>query len=125
MRNGILWLVFALMAALFIGQGSMAQPPGKKRGPGGGLDRVLDELKLSEKKKETARDAVGTCRDNIRRLTDLASAELMMKLKEVVSEEEFTRLRKATEKARARFGPGRPRGGLAGSDIVERIMSFD
>jgi hypothetical protein len=125
MRKLVLWLALVLLAALLIVEGAMAQPPGRRRGPGGGLERVLDDLKLSDKQKETAREAVRMCQDNVRRLTDLASAELMLKLKEVVSQEEFTRLQKATERARPRVGPGRGPGGLAESAIVERIMSFD
>jgi hypothetical protein len=126
MRNGILRLTAALLAALVFGEAGRAQSPGPKRGPRGGLEPVLDELKLSEGKKETAREAVRQCQDNIRRLTGLASAELMMKLKEVVSEEEFTRLQKATQGARGRFPPRRgPGRGLAVDDVVERLLSFD
>ena len=103
--------------------------PGRRGGPRGGLDRTLDELKLSEKNKEVAREAVGAYQDNVRRLTDLASVELLLKLKDIVTPEEFTKVRKATATARgplARGGPGRgPGADLAGNDIVERIMSFD
>jgi hypothetical protein len=129
MRNGILWAASALMGALLFGDAAHAQPPGRRGGPRGGLDRTLDELKLSEKNKDTARQAVGAYQDNVRRLTDLASADLLLKVKDVVSPEEFTKVRKATETARgplARGGPGRGLGrGLAANDIVERIMSFD
>jgi hypothetical protein len=130
MRNGALRLLFALAASLFVAEASLAQPPGKKRGPGGGLDRVLDDLKLPAQKKETVREAVAAYRDNSRRLTGLASAALMMKLRGDLGQEEFSKLLQATEKARAPFGPGRGPGarrpgGATTRDIVERIMSFD
>jgi hypothetical protein len=124
MRNHILWLVLALVAVLSFGQWSMAQPPGRRGGPRGGLERALDDLKLSGDKLETARAAVRDYQDNVRRLTNLASAKLVLKLKDVVSPEEFTKLRKATVREVPGRGPGRGRG-LATSDMVERILSFD
>src|SRR3954454_6729362 len=98
MRNSILWLTPAL-AALLLVEGGVAQPPGRRGPPprGGGLERTLDELKLSGEKRETARAAAQAYQDNVRRLTDLASADLLMKLKDVVTPEEFAKLRKATE----------------------------
>jgi EF hand len=129
MRNGISWAAFALIGALLFADAVQAQPPGRRGGPRGGIDRTLDDLKLSDKNKETARDAVGAYQDNVRRLTDLASVELLMKLKDIVSPEEFTKIRKATETARgdlARGGPGRgPGRGISTNDMVERLMSFD
>jgi hypothetical protein len=125
MRNGILWLAAALLAGVILEGEGMGQPPGRRGGPRGGLERALDDLKIAEKDRETARTAVRAYRENVQRLTDLASAELILKLKEVVSQEEHASLRKATANAR-RVGPGRPPGqSLEVNDMVERIMSFD
>ncbi len=129
MRYGTLCLVTALAVALFLGERGAAQPPGKRGRPGGGsIERAVDKMKLSSKAKETVKDAIVAYQDNVRRLTDLASAGLLLKVQEVVSHEEFATLRKATEKSRTGpGGPGGPRArrALGGDDMAERILSFD
>src|SRR5262249_22048028 len=80
MRNRIQWLAGALLVTLFLAA-SEAQPPGRKGpppdrfgkrgGPGPGIDRIVDDLKLSGEKRDTVRAAVGAYQDNVRRLTDL------------------------------------------------------
>jgi hypothetical protein len=81
-------------------------------------------LNLSETKRATAIAAVRAYEDNDRRLTELAGAALMLKMKEALSPEEFKKLREATGRfPPGPFGPGRR--GLGAEDVVERIMSFD
>ncbi len=134
MRNSILWPASALLATLVLVGSAVAQPPdrrfpppggpggrGGRGGPGGGLERALDDLKLSADQRETAGEAVRAYQDNGRRVMDLAGAELLLKLKEVLSPQEYTKLREATDKLRR--GPGGPR--LTADDVVERILSFD
>jgi hypothetical protein len=130
MRKGILCLAAALLAALVFGGRSGAQPPDRRGGPlrrGGpasGLERAVADLNLSETKRATAIAAVREYQENSRRLTDLAGAALMLKMKDVLSPEEFQKLREATNRFRPRpvgaFPPG-----LGVEDVVERIMSFD
>jgi hypothetical protein len=67
-------------------------------GPGGGLERAVDDLKLSDKKKETAEAAVKAYQENVRKLTDLARADLLLKMKEVLSDEEFKKFKEATDR---------------------------
>lgn len=75
--------------------------------PGAGLERTLGDLKLSDKKKETAEAAVKAYRENVRKLTDLARADLLLKMKDVLSDEEFKKFKEAAER---RPGlPPRPR----------------
>jgi hypothetical protein len=119
MRKDALLLTAALTAAWFITATATAQPPGRRSG----FDKVLQELKLSERQKQAARTAVVDYQDNVRRLTDLASASLVLELKKVVTQQEFKKLQAATEKARA-IRP-RPNRNLTENDMVERIMSFD
>jgi hypothetical protein len=57
-------------------------------------------------------------------MTDLAGAALMLKMKEILSAEDFKRLREATNGFRPRqAGAFRP--GVGVDDVIERIMSFD
>lgn len=75
--------------------------PGGGRGgfsPGGGLERALGDLKLSDKKKETAEDALKAYHDNVRKLMELARADLLLKMKNVLSEEEFKKFKEATDR---------------------------
>lgn len=127
MRNRLLAAAFTTL--ILAGQ-CWAQPPGGPRrgppdpfgpppgGPGLALERVLDDLKLSERKMETATQIVRAHQADLRRLNDLAGAEMLLKMKEFLSPEEFKRLRESLS------GPG---GGPRATqeDIVERIMSFD
>lgn len=136
MRNSILWLAPALLAVLALAGSAAAQPPGRgfppgfpggrggpdgRGGPGGGLERTLDDLKLSADKRDAASEAVRAYVDNGRRVTELAGADLLLKMKEVLSPEEYKKLREATN--RLRRGPGGP--ALTTDDVVERLMSFD
>ena len=52
----------------------------------------MDDLNLSETKRATALTAVRAYQDDGRRLMDLAAAELMLQMKEIVSPEEFKKL---------------------------------
>jgi hypothetical protein len=130
MRTKVLWPTSALLTALVLAASAAAQPPGRgfppggppgRGGPGGPLERLVDDMKLSADRHETAVEAIRAYQDNGRRVTGLALAELMLKMKETLSPEEYTKLREATD--RQRRGPGGP--ALTADDVVERIMSFD
>jgi hypothetical protein len=123
MRYGILWLTSGLMVLLVFVGSALAQPPGDRgRPPGpGGLERLVDELKLSDRKRDTALVALRTYQDNVRTVTDLANSALLRKMKEALSQEEFQKLVQATDAFR---GPG-DRRSLTIDDVVARIMSFD
>jgi hypothetical protein len=72
-------------------------------GPGPGvIEGVVDDLKLSGKNKDQAKAAVKAYQENVRKLMDQARAELLQKMKEVLSEEELKDFKAALE---------RPRGG--------------
>jgi hypothetical protein len=137
----IVWLASAVAVALLLGESGLAQAQGRRGGRGGrdgqrggprggvrdGLERAINQLDLSSANQETVRAAVRTYRDNVSRLTDMASAGLVLKLKDVVSPEEFATLRKAAETARTSTvaQQGRGRGGLGADAMVERLLSFD
>ena len=55
----------------------------------GRVDGVVEDLKLSGKKKDEAKAAVKAHQENVRKLMDQARAELLKKMKEILSEEEF------------------------------------
>jgi hypothetical protein len=88
----------------------------------------VDDLKLAAGKRDTALGAVRAYQDNVRRLTELTGSSLVLRMKEIVSPEEFKKLTEATNRFRSsRFNPRRPglgpRPGV--DDIVERLLSFD
>jgi hypothetical protein len=68
----------------------------------GAVEGVVDDLKLSGKKKDQAMAAAKAHQENVRKLMDQARAELLQKMKEILSEEEFEDFKAALD---------RPRGG--------------
>jgi hypothetical protein len=128
MRQTTLRLTFGLTAAFVIAAVVTAQPPGRrggppgpKGGPDGGLERIVDDLNLTETKRDAAIRAVRDHQADVRRLNDLARSDLLVKMKELVSDSEFRAFRAAVEPPRG--GPGGR--GLGADAIVERILSFD
>ena len=79
-------------------------------GPGfGDIEGVVDDLKLSNKKKSQALAVVKAHQENVRKLMDQARAELLQKMKEVLSEEEFKDFKAALDRPRgATFINGGP-----------------
>jgi hypothetical protein len=79
------------------------------------MERVVDDLKLSGGKKDLAMAAVKAHQDSVRKLMDQARAELLQKMKEILSEEELNDFKAALV---------RPRGGstiIAPPGLQERI----
>jgi hypothetical protein len=116
------------LATLILAVSATAQPPRDRRGPpdgfgpprpGGGLQRAVEDLKLSERNRETALAAVRTYEEDSRRLRELAGSALLLKMKAIVSAEQFEKLSTAAERAR---GGGR---GLTGDDVVSRLLALD
>jgi hypothetical protein len=70
-------------------------------GPGtGDVEGVVDDLKLSGKKKERALAAAKAHRENVVRLMARARGELLQKMKEILSEEELKDFRAALDRPR-------------------------
>src|SRR5438105_13236364 len=99
-----LYLASAFSLVLALVASAWAQPPGRPGpgrgpgrgrgvGPGDGIERIVDDLKLSEKKKEQSLAAVRAYRDNLGKLPDLARADLMLKMKETLNAEEFKKFK--------------------------------
>lgn len=82
---------------------SFGAGPGAGFGPGpGAIEGVVDDLKLSGKKKDQAMAAVKAHQEKVRKLMDQARAELLQKMKEILSAEELQDFKAALD---------RPRGG--------------
>jgi hypothetical protein len=81
---------------------------GPAPGPGfpgpGAIDGVIDDLKLSGKKKDQALAAVKAHEENVRKVLDQSRAELLQTMKQILSEEELQDFKAALD---------RPRGGAA------------
>src|SRR5262245_45321517 len=103
MRLATLWT--ATLVALLAALPALAQPlgrpdgpprPGGPGGPGGpGLDRVVDDLRLPEAKRDVVLAAVRAYDENTRRLTNLSASSAVLQLKPVLNSVEFTKLRTA------------------------------
>src|SRR5207253_5500599 len=59
------------------------------RGGFNGVQRALDDLNLSGAKLDKADAAVKDYQDDVRKLTDLAHSDLLVKMQDVLSEQEF------------------------------------
>src|SRR5262249_45540060 len=87
-------------------------------GPGFGppgpdpVEGVVDDLKLSGKKKEQAMAAAKAHQENVRKLVDQARAELLEKMKTILSDEEFADFTAALDRPRGvTFFKAGPKGG--------------
>ena len=125
------------------GRGAGPGGPGGRgaAGPGGrglgGIDRALDDLKLTDKNKEKAEAAVKAYRENVTKLRELAKSDMLVKMKDVLSEADLKTFTAAVDRPTGPRGFGGADGGFPGGfgrgnrrgltadQIVERIMSFD
>jgi hypothetical protein len=108
--------------------------PGGRGGPAG-IERALDDLKLTGQKQEKAEATVNAYRENLTKLRDLAKSDLLIKIKDVLSDAELKTFTAALDRQPGPGGRGFPGGpggrgpgagrGLTADQIVERIMSFD
>jgi hypothetical protein len=70
-------------------------------GPGpGAIEGVVDDLKLSGKKKDQALAAAKAHEENVRKLMDQARADLLQKMKEILSKEELEDFKAALDRPR-------------------------
>lgn len=126
---------FAVFAMLLLGVSSHAQPAARGRGgppPGQGrrggappsvLEQAVSGLNVPDSKRQEIVAAVRAHDSNVRVLTELASADLVMKLKEVVSPSDFKKLSDAVAALRTA-----PRGNvpdITEDDLVSRVLAFD
>jgi hypothetical protein len=63
-------------------------PPGKG-GPGGPLMRTLDDLNLTGTTRDKASSLIRAHQDKVRRLEEMARTELLVRMKDVLNEEDF------------------------------------
>jgi hypothetical protein len=84
-----------------------ADRPGP-RGPAGppDIERAVNDLKLEAKQREDVRKALAAERDKSRKAADEARAELLTRMKDVLSEQQLTRFKDGLD----RGPPGRPGG---------------
>jgi hypothetical protein len=73
---------------------------GAIRSGAGAIEGVVDDLKLSDKKKDQALAAVKAHEDRVARLMDEARSELLQKMKEILSAEEFEDFKAALDRPR-------------------------
>jgi hypothetical protein len=94
-------------------EGRAISGPAFGPGPGprpGVIEEVVDDLKLSAKKKDQAMAIVKAHEENVRKLMDQARADLFHKMREILSEEELQNFKAALDRPRGatvaiNFGP--------------------
>jgi hypothetical protein len=92
------------------GKGGFGGPfagKGPKGGPGGAARAALDELNLSGTTKEKAEAVVKAHQADVRKLLDLARSDLLVKMKDVLTEQEFKTFKQGLDR--------RPPPGLVGT----------
>jgi Spy/CpxP family protein refolding chaperone len=72
-------------------------PPPPPGGPGG-LERAIDDLKLSEKDKEKAHKILQAHHEKMRRLAEQAREDLLKDLKDVLTKDQLEQFKKAMER---------------------------
>ena len=139
MKNKITKFGLAVVVSLTLSQAVNGQTPNARRGgpppaaPAGParrggaapspLEQGVGNLNLSEAKRQEIVAAIRVEQQNVRALIELANADLVMKMKEVVSPTEFKKLTDSVAALRAA-----PRGNGANvteDDLVTRVLSFD
>ena len=80
-----------------------------------GIERIVDDLKLSGNKKDRAIAAVKAHEEKVRKLTEQARAELLGKMKEILSEDEWKDFKAALDR------PTRGATVILGPDATRRL----
>jgi hypothetical protein len=88
-------------------------PPGKG-GPEGPLMRVLDDLNLTGTTREKATSVVRSHGEKVRRLEQMARLELLVRMKEVLTEEDFKAFKAEADNLPPPKGFGPPGKGFGG-----------
>jgi hypothetical protein len=94
--------------------------PGPGPGPGA-IEGVVDDLKLSGKKKDQAMAVVKAHEENVRKAMEQARAELLEKMKEILNEEELQDFKAALDRPRGATVFVGPRDAPRPGDVETRI----
>jgi hypothetical protein len=89
----------------FGGRGGFGPPAGFGPGPGTRADQALNDLKLNDKTKDKAEAIIKAHEESVRKLLDLARGDLLLKMKDVLSEQEYKNFKDALERQPGPPGP--------------------
>jgi hypothetical protein len=70
----------------------------KGKGPGAFEQRALNELNLTGKSKERADSILKAHQDNVRKIVDIARSDLLVKMKDVLSEQDYKSFKEALDR---------------------------
>ena len=142
MKILVLVLVAIFVAVSNAGWAAAQPPRGPRGGPGGGppgpgplrpemLERIVDDLKLSEKEKAKVDEILEAHEAKMRKARDEARAVLLEQMKAVLTDKQFAQFKLEVDR---RPGPpprdGGPRGGRGARGVsidtlIDHVMSFD
>ena len=124
-------LGFVLLGAttVFAQRGGRGFPPGGRGGgpPGpGGIERIADDIPFTSLQQGMdARSALAAYDQYIRQQTQQARAQLVQKMQTILTDSQFSQFKDELDQIPLVPGaPPQPRG-VATSDLVDRLMSFD
>jgi hypothetical protein len=131
MRNRLPFIMMGFVflsatMALAQGRGGRGGPPGGRGGPfgRGGTERLADDLTLSNDQRDQMRTALQAYDQVIRQQTLQARTDLLEKMQGILPQEQFNQFKDQLSQVPlvAQVPPIR---GVATSDLVDRLMSFD
>jgi hypothetical protein len=84
----------------FKGGGPRGGPPkgGAFKGAAAEVQRTLDDLKVNESTRDKANRALRAHQDKVRRFEELSRAELMLQMKDILTEEDYRTLKSALDR---------------------------
>jgi hypothetical protein len=108
------------------GRGGRGLPPGARGGPQGGTERLVDDMPLTSLQQGLdLRAALIAYDQTVREQTLQARTALMEKMKTILSEDQLSRLKDQLDQIPAVTPPPPQPRGIATSDLVNRVVSFD
>jgi Spy/CpxP family protein refolding chaperone len=117
-------LAAATVAAALV---ATAQPPGGPPPGPGALERIVDDLKLTDKQKDEVQRVLDAHHDQLRKLFEDAHNDLARQMKDILTEDQARQFKEALDRRPPGppGGPGRGPRGVPADDLVERVLAFD
>src|ERR1700677_4562869 len=121
------WKIFSsaiVLTGCLVALGA-SQPPGRPPGPPPGgpkdIDRIVDELDLTGKQRDLADEILKKHHDKMRKFFEEAKDELLVRMKEVLTKEQFRQFKDELDLAPGPKGPKGPKGPPGGKGAPKGV----